>query len=161
MIFNGWIYYSHYDDQRLYRVSTDGGEAQLVNECDTYNLIIKSGWLYYQNWSATKAEKDEGIPMHFVGIHKMRPDGSEHQILVDGSCCEDSGYAIDEPGEWLYFSNSEDDYSLYKIRTDGSELKKVDNDNSRQIKVTDEWVYYIKRENDADNIYRMRRKTND
>lgn len=45
-------------------------------------------------------------------------------------------------GEWIYYINDKDGYSIYKIRTDGSGRTKINDDNSRYINVVGSWIYY-------------------
>ncbi len=44
--------------------------------------------------------------------------------------------------EWIYYVNDTDDYSIYKIRTDGSGRTKINDDNSRYLNVVGDWIYY-------------------
>jgi len=45
-------------------------------------------------------------------------------------------------GEWIYYTNSSDGNSLYKIRTDGTGRTKLNDESSLRINVVGEWVYY-------------------
>lgn len=45
-------------------------------------------------------------------------------------------------GEWLYFTNTTDDYKLYKSRSDGSGWTKLCDDNANNINVIGDWIYY-------------------
>jgi hypothetical protein len=45
-------------------------------------------------------------------------------------------------GEWVYFSNWGDYMRLYRIRTDGTEMQKLNDDKSYDIEVSGDWVYY-------------------
>ena len=45
-------------------------------------------------------------------------------------------------GEWIYYKNSDDDYKLYKIKTDGSKRQKVSDDTFGCINVVGDWIYY-------------------
>ncbi len=45
-------------------------------------------------------------------------------------------------GDWIYYRNYDSDKRIFKIRTDGSDKVRVNNDGFRAINVIDEWVYY-------------------
>ena len=142
-----WVYYNNYDaDSRLYRIRADGTEKQELTDYDTVGISIKNDWLYCQEYN-----KDDEYNQYFKGIHKMRLDGSEKQLLTDVAC---DNYIIDVTGNWIYYSNDDDGSSLYKMRIDGTEIKKLNNDASRNMQVADEWVYYLKRKYNP-RIYRI------
>ncbi len=56
-------------------------------------------------------------------------------------------------GNWLYYSNSSDNWNLYKIRADGSEKEKLNNEISSRINVAGDWIYYTDKNM---KLYRMR-----
>ena len=43
---------------------------------------------------------------------------------------------------WVYFSNYNDYMRLYKIREDGTQMQKLNDEKSYDIDVIGEWVYY-------------------
>ncbi len=45
-------------------------------------------------------------------------------------------------GDWIYFANDTDGYSIYKIHVDGSGQTKLNDDNSSYINVSGDWIYY-------------------
>ena len=57
-------------------------------------------------------------------------------------------------GEWIYFSNVNDGGKIYAMRTDGSELHKINDAASSFINVVDGWIYY-RNEDDGHRIYAM------
>lgn len=64
------------------------------------------------------------------------------------------GYAALQ-NDWIYYRNSSDNNSLYKIKTNNAEKAKLVNDDSLNINVIGDWVYYI---NSTDNasIYKIK-----
>jgi Tol biopolymer transport system component len=87
-----------------------------------------------------------------MGIHRMRLDGSEPQTLTDVEC---DNYVIDEAGEWIYYSNEGDGSAMYRMRTDGTEIKKLNNDYSSRMQIVGEWIYYLKGRDGYPKIYRI------
>ena len=49
-------------------------------------------------------------------------------------------------GDWVYFSNYNDYMRLYKIRTDGTDMQKLNDEKSYDISVMGEWIYYVNSE---------------
>ncbi|MEN6389294.1 MAG: DUF5050 domain-containing protein [Syntrophomonas sp.] len=70
-----------------------------------------------------------------------------------------SGIAAEKDG-WIYYTNSNDGFLLYKIRLDGSERCKLSNDISAYINVMGDWVYYSN-ESDNGKIYKINKDGSD
>ncbi len=49
---------------------------------------------------------------------------------------------IAKQGDWIYYCNFNDNRKLYKIKTDGTEKTKLNDDHSTYINVSGDWVYY-------------------
>ena len=64
-------------------------------------------------------------------------------------------YIIDGQNEWIYYSNADDDSSIYRMRTDGADKKKLNNDYSSNIQAVGEWLYYLKGRSGYPKIYRI------
>lgn len=58
-------------------------------------------------------------------------------------------------GDWIYYADSLDGFSLHKVRLDGRENQTVTSDWAAFINVIGDWIYYINR-SDGDLIYRIR-----
>ena len=57
-------------------------------------------------------------------------------------------------GDWIYYCNSSDGHKIYKIRTDGTQRTKLNDDYSKDINVVGDWIYY---ENISDDeLYKVR-----
>jgi len=57
-------------------------------------------------------------------------------------------------GFLLYFSNAGCDFNIYKVKLDGSDLQRINNDESWFLNVCGNWIYYTDPNND-DNIFRI------
>ncbi|WP_417204691.1 DUF5050 domain-containing protein [Acetoanaerobium sticklandii] len=99
------------------------------------------------------------------GIYKEKYDGSEKSRITPEDIKDP--YSLNVVGDWLYFIEnkstsslggsswiSSTDQKMYKIKTDGSELTKLSNDDIREIVVTDKEIFF---NNISDNnrIYKM------
>ena len=58
-------------------------------------------------------------------------------------------------GDWVYFSQPNEDFALYKVRADGSDLQRLGDAHGHSINVTGNWVTYLNPQ-DGDKIYKMR-----
>jgi hypothetical protein len=70
------------------------------------------------------------------------------------------GGSIAKQGDWIYYRNSKDYDSLYKVRTDGSENTKLYEGSVRSVNVIDDRIYFIQSETlpppqTAVHIYRL------
>ena len=62
---------------------------------------------------------------------------------------------VAQQGGWIYY-RSNDGGRIYKVRTDGSERTKLNDESSSYINVVDGWIYYVKGYEFGGRIYRMR-----
>lgn len=138
---DGWVYFNY---QGLQRMSEDGLQIETIYDNGVDSLNVVNGWIY------------------FVGgydvIYKMRTDGSQLQEFLDPISLEED-YILDESsyddqiilkvaGDWVYFSvrlkhkyKHDDQMNLYRIRTDGSRLAKVDNREVHDFTIDNDWLY--------------------
>ncbi|ODM25552.1 serine/threonine protein kinase [Clostridium sp. Bc-iso-3] len=65
-----------------------------------------------------------------------------------------NGGLVCTQGSWLYFSNAGSDYNIYKVKFDGSDLQRVNVDESWFLNVCGNWLYYTD-PNNNDNIFRI------
>ncbi|HOM02744.1 MAG TPA: DUF5050 domain-containing protein [Acetivibrio sp.] len=57
-------------------------------------------------------------------------------------------------GSWLYFSNAGSDFNIFKVKLDGSDLQRINHDESWFLNVCGNWIYYTD-PNNNDNIFRI------
>ncbi|UNC91112.1 DUF5050 domain-containing protein [Candidatus Contubernalis alkaliaceticus] len=58
-------------------------------------------------------------------------------------------------GNWVYFSNEGDGGKLYRMNLDGSDLTRLNEDNSKYINVVGSWVYYANVDDDY-KVYKIK-----
>jgi len=140
----GWIYYTAAYSKGepecaywIFRMRMDGKEKELIIKESTTDSVVDGDWIYY-----TKREND--------GIHKMRINGTEKcQINSDHS------HDLCVLGEWIYYKNISDGRKLYKIRKDGSNKQKLNDDACYfGLCAEGDWVYYV--DEGKWNIYKIR-----
>lgn len=67
--------------------------------------------------------------------------GEDTQGNTNGNIANSGFAAIG--GDWIYYSNINDDGKLYKIKTDGTGRIKLSDDTSHSINVVGDWVYCV------------------
>ena len=111
----GWVYASaHGPDAGLYRMRPDGTAKQKIQKLEDYSGLAQSvyhdGWLYSLGWDFDRVQHS---------LYRMRLDGSERMWYATENV---SAYRFIIQDEWIYFNSLG---TLYRIKTDGSGLKKL------------------------------------
>jgi hypothetical protein len=184
-----WIYYSFsflgdiYGRQGFYRVRTDGTGKEKLNDAICSNINIVGDWIYFTRWYSFNPGsyiagfyrmRTDGTEMgifiegvigdfiivddwiyysHYDGTYKIRLDGSENTRLLDRWVL-----SMDVWDDWIYFNNI-GDLSIFKMRTDGSEITRLPNTElTHKIIIVGDWIFYEKRTQDQSKgwIYRIR-----
>lgn len=65
------------------------------------------------------------------------------------------GGLMSSQGDWTYFSRTDEDFMIYKMRSDGSEYQRVGEAHGSSLNVMGDWLYFINTY-DSDTPYRMR-----
>jgi hypothetical protein len=103
-----FIFYANGNDNfRFYRIRTDGSENMALTEAQAIYMCVYGEWAYY-------SLSDES------GFYRTRIDGSETQLLT-ARCV--SLYCMAD--DWIYYCIRDDNYTVWRMRPDGSEIKKV------------------------------------
>jgi len=104
------------------------------------NVNVVGEWICFTNTSRKALEK---------GILKMRIDGKSRSILTN-----DLTNCMIVEGEWIYYTNSNDESKLYKMKTDGSLKTKISDDTKvENFNYYNGSLYYSKY--DSDYIYKV------
>jgi uncharacterized repeat protein (TIGR02543 family) len=118
----------------LYRVKTDGSTAKKVLNVNPRFFSIEDGWIYYADEAYSK-------------IKKIKVDGSCEKVLYT---IPDSHYSLDSinvSNGYVYFNNSADrepidKLGIYRIKTDGSNLKQLLSGSARLLNIAHNWIYF-------------------
>ena len=84
-------------------------------------------WVYY------RSETD-------WGLYRARTDGSERTQLLPPE--DYAPHSINVLGNWAYFSNFRDGFSLWRVRTDGSDAEKLVDGYCYTFLVTERGIYF-------------------
>ena len=128
-----YIYYLNVDNYNIMRMKTDGTDKEtVIEDVDPQKFVIENDWIYYF---------DDG------NFYKIKTNGKDKKILSQKSI---ESYEI--VGNWIYYSyKNEGKYILAKMKTDGSDITKIDEDAAKNFFVNDNKIYYFKENFDFDN----------
>lgn len=141
-IVDDMIYYSR-DDGKIFKMTLDGKDIQEVASEGGSDMIVTSGWIYYQNVHKNNDGNNE------FSLHKVKMDGTEDQLITN---IKIGSWTVD--GEWIYY-NIDAKKGMYKIKTDGNYNMKVADVYSGDLKISGEWIYF--RDGTNAYIYKMKR----
>lgn len=134
-----WFYYQSNDKHRMYRMHSDGSEAEPLTDDPVKYISVYEGYVYYYN--------DGGNP----GIYRMNTDGSDVTRLHNGNA--EYVCIIDDR---IYYRDAIEDLNLYSMDLNGGDVKK-ENDLGGMYNMTSdgEHVYYTD-PNDGGYMYRAK-----
>lgn len=142
-----WIYFNElYGDSKnnIYKIKTDGTNLQLLESIDygrDISLIVVNDWIYLSNG------------------YRMKTDGSNKQKLYDKTVSDPADINIVD--EWIYFCDKDEagNSAVFKVKTDGSDLKKVFSGEAENMIVDGDWIFYLQPENEypgIEDLYRIK-----
>lgn len=123
----------------IYRMKKDGSEKKRLTEDLATSLTLVNGKLIYSYYGQLN---EEGyIDQDRIGIKSMNLDGSENQFINDLR-----SYMVTSNGEWVIFLGGIDQEGIYRMKSDGSEFKKLSDDPidyyEGYLHVTDSKIMY-------------------
>jgi Tol biopolymer transport system component len=128
-----WLYFrTNYDIRRMHK---DGISSEILFrfEGSTNGLLlyIENDWLFFNYRMAT----DTGTENR---IYRMPTDGGMHERISNINAT-----SFNVSDGWIFYSNRDEDYAIYRIRTDGTEPTRLNDDEIRGSIIVDEgWIYY-------------------
>ncbi len=179
----GYIFYANYDG--IYRIRLNSSEETKLIDDRHAHIAVEDSWIYYF------IPRENGIYRIRTGVHsdgdvtEMNTSkdaidtayGNEvtnDLVLVNNADSEDADESrgntpsnivnygmVAQEGDWIYYRNVADDGKLYKMLMDGSEKKKLSDDEALYINAADGWLYYCgtsrdESGNDFGGLYKMR-----
>lgn len=132
------IYYQHYDQEKgllLYSAKIDGSEDKeiLSEPCAPY--AVSDNTIYYAGYNGDHA------------IHTISTNGSGESVLYDGNCT-----SVTKHGEYLYFMDMNDNYSLKRIPVSGGTPEALVSDRIATYNVSEDGnTVYCQIDNGTDN----------
>ncbi|MFL0248320.1 DUF5050 domain-containing protein [Candidatus Clostridium stratigraminis] len=137
-----WGPVNNIDKYIIYRKDEDKGDFKKVGESkDSTYLDTKLKSTSKYNYKITAVDKNgEG---NFSEAIEVITREKVNEMGNSGNNIENDGYAA-EQGEWIYFVNKSAGFnSLYKVRKDGTSLKKLFDGSIQDINVVDNRIYFL------------------
>jgi len=143
------IYYtSYYSSERISTIRTDGSSYRVFDrDSRTWCLVVVGEQIYYIR---TDLGNDSGVFRMYVdgsGLRQLYGPWSAYIAITESQ-------QINIVGERIYFSNRSDEMKLYSMLTDGTDLQKLNDDETWAINVVGNRIYYMNRSDD-NNLYTM------
>ena len=144
-----WVYYNgryseSHNGHALYKIRTDGTEKTVLDDTQVANIFVVGDWIYYGSYAHGYSRP-----------YKIRTDGTKKRMIL--------GYSqVTKPistviGDWIYFYDMANNWRIYKMRTNGTELTRINDDISKNVHVHGEWIYYTDANvHNNSSIYRIR-----
>ncbi|MFL0249107.1 DUF5050 domain-containing protein [Clostridium neuense] len=121
---NNWVYYvNNSDDHKIYKIDTDGNFRTKVNDEWSECPQVVDDEIYYCSKTGE--------------IMKIGTDGNSTPVDLGGQADNsnaDQTFSINVSGDWIYYSNKNDNKTLYKVKNDGS---------GEKYKLTNFPIYYV------------------
>jgi hypothetical protein len=126
MIVDKFIYFLN-DSSEIMKMTLNGAKVERILKGVTVSeMFISKGWIYYTSESKGK-----------VTLNKIKIGSSKGQLLATAEVSR-----MSVVGDWIYFEDSSDYNSIYRIRTDGTKLTKLGTGDN--MLVSDDGIYYTK-----------------
>lgn len=148
---NKIIYYS-YSDFKIHEINLGNYKDSIVGQDVAGGMVCDGKWLYYINYTS-----DEGYGKS--NIYRINVDGTGRTKVS-----KDKAYNLyimencGKPCEYIYYLNPEDNYALYRSKTDGSGNSKlitnsVNRDSCFNIEGFGDYIYFL--DADEKDYYRI------
>ncbi|MFZ5351614.1 MAG: DUF5050 domain-containing protein, partial [Bacillota bacterium] len=118
-----------FDGGKLCKMKPDGSSFQVLSEDIPCFINVVGDWLYYI--------KQNRAGEYYGEIIRLSKDGANRKELYAADCTN-----MTVVGEWIYFINVPEGNKIYKMKTDGSELAKLNDNESYDLQYEDGWLYY-------------------
>ncbi|QHE53684.1 DUF5050 domain-containing protein [Pontibacillus sp. HMF3514] len=109
---------------------------KLSNIINSGNFAKSGDWVYFGDAGIWKVSENERY------VNRVASD-QENNVAF-----------LNVIGDWIYYSNAQDNLSIYKIKKDGSGRQKLVNAPAMYLHVVDDWMYYTNPEKEA--IYKAK-----
>lgn len=126
---DGWIYFTDLMNGSKLSKMREGMEQVIkLNDELSTNINVVGDWVYYINQEQY--------------IYRVKTDGSDKQKIGDVKTSYWSNLIVEN--ETVYFISSEEGNRLYRINSDGSGLKRLNNSITVKFTIEGDWVFYSK-----------------
>ncbi len=169
---DGWLYYTDISS-RLRRIKPDKSQESVIIDDSVIRINITDDKIYcmtmdglcicnldgsdpiikstYANTQAMIIYEDY---LYATGTITKLSVNDVFDDPVDQVTVAPSGTLITIENDWLYYNNMWGDKCIYKVKTDGTQLQKLNDIKSGNIGVVGDWIYYSSAK--LNEYYKMR-----
>ena len=113
---------------------------------DSFDELIR--WAYEQNHAFSY---DVPFVPDYESVSEINTEGSTPGNLMNRTLYEEEvlpgedlwqGGMLTYQGNWIYFTQLNEGYAIYKMRTDGSNLQRIGNIRGGDLNVVGDWLYF-------------------
>lgn len=124
-IHDSWTYYINAKDKKIYKFNLNDPYNEIqVNDTPSYFMVLDGEWIYYIN--------------NLGNIGKVKIDGSNNSVAFSGKVTD-----FNVQGDYIYYSNYQDGYKLYRLKKDGTENKKLVDEKAFYMNLAGGWIFYL------------------
>lgn len=142
---------------RLGRIKKDGSQIEFINDEIASDYTIYNDWIYFfdNGYTFNASKNDYEINEERIGFYKMKPDGSEKTLLLNGFSKNEelinNTYArtnycfnINAFGDYIYFIDisNNGESNVYRMKPDGTDVEPVSENGAQNYTVDDNTLYY-------------------
>jgi len=142
--YRDWIFFRGFPEilgdnekSNLYKMNKDRSNITLIYHGGTDYLNVTPQALFFVE-----------LPSYHILTCQL--DGSNVKKLN-----QEASKNLISDGEWVYYLNEEDNDTLYRIRSDGTQRVQITNDAIKCYNILNEWIYYSNHD-DNDSLYRIK-----
>jgi hypothetical protein len=159
-----WIFFRNLSDgNKLYKMKLDGSSKKRLTDDQVAYLNLYGKWIFYQNindkntlykvnlngHTKTKIMAELGQQIHLTDqwIYYVTKEKFSFQLKKIKWNGEDKTNLFADfehiNGDWIYFTYLDKGKKLYKMKLNGSDLKKLTDDIVGSNVYDSDWIYYV------------------
>lgn len=138
-VVGNWIYYIGGSPGYIYRMTTDGKNHEKIENQRCDNLIATDQFVFY------KSADEKSSDLYYIELATMKKTKLKENIVE---------FAVDK--ENIYYTDGENECSLFKIDFQKKEELKLCDDYAFNIDIDEKYIYYANYD-DGDKLYRIKK----
>lgn len=122
----------------IYKLKNDSNDSSKILGDEVNRIVaIEEGWIYFIEPTSTD---DTG-----GNLYRMNLEGAKKTFLAAVSHCDPNYSEACGPvinGDWIYYINSAENDSPFKVRKDGTEKQKIYDGSATSLFARNGWIYF-------------------
>ena len=137
---------------RLGRMKKDGSQIEFLNDEIASDYTIYNDWIYFfdNGYTYNTSKNEYETNGERIGIYKMKKDGSDKTLLLDGfdknQSIDNSDYCFNMNvyGDYIYFIDisGQGESKLFRMKPDGTDVEPLTKNGVQNYTVDGNTLYY-------------------